>query len=201
MPEKSDEMSGSNVYHQVTIADGAAISPLASIIGKVSIAKDCTVLDHASIRGDVGGGVVLEEGANIQENCCIHLSEDTTVVVGRGATVGHGAILHGCRIGEESLVGMGSVVMNNAVIGKHCLIGAGSLVTAGTVVPDGCLALGSPARVRRELTEEEVQSLITSRDWYISVGKQMVAEGLAFSQHEDLVAKCHIAFPELAPEK
>jgi carbonic anhydrase/acetyltransferase-like protein (isoleucine patch superfamily) len=89
----------------------------------------------------------------------VHAEEDEPVILGKNVTVGHMALLHGCRIGENSLIGMGSIVMNGAVVGKDCIIGAGSLVTFGTVIPDGSLAFGRPAKVMRKLSEQEIKEI------------------------------------------
>ena len=96
---------------------------------------------------------------NIQDGCVVHAEEDTPTILERNVTVGHMALLHGCRIGENSLIGMGSIVMNGAVIGRDCIIGAGSLITFGTVIPDGSLAYGRPAKVVRKLTEQEIRDI------------------------------------------
>ena len=103
--------------------------------------------------------ITIGEGSNIQDNCVVHVDPGLPVTVGKNVTVGHGAILHGCTIGDETLIGMGAIVLNGAKIGSHCLIGAGALVTQSTVIPDGMMALGSPARVKSPLTPDAIVSL------------------------------------------
>ena len=108
------------------------------------------------MRGD-DNFIEIGENTNVQDNATLHVSEDAPLMIGNGVTIGHGAIMHGCTVGDNSLIGMGAIVLDHAVIGKDCLVGAGALVTSGTVVPDGSLILGSPAKVRRQLTPEEIQ--------------------------------------------
>ena len=134
------------------IADGA------KIIKDVVLEKNSSVWFNSVLRGD-GGQIIVGENSNIQDGCVVHAEEDTPTILERNVTVGHMALLHGCRIGENSLIGMGSIVMNGAVIGRDCIIGAGSLITFGTVIPDGSLAYGRPAKVVRKLTEQEIRDI------------------------------------------
>ena len=128
----------------------AFVAPNATLRGDISLAADSSVFYGAVLRG---------EGSNIQDNCVVHVDPGLPVTVGKNVTVGHGAILHGCTVGDETLIGMGAIVLNGAKIGSHCLIGAGALVTQSTVIPDGMMALGSPARVKSPLTPEAIASL------------------------------------------
>ena len=134
------------------IADGA------KIIKDVVLEKNSSVWFNSVLRGD-GGQIIVGENSNIQDGCVVHAEEDTPTILERNVTVGHMALLHGCRIGENSLIGMGSIIMNGAVIGKDCIIGAGSLVTFGAVIPDGSLAYGRPAKVMRRLSEQEIKDI------------------------------------------
>ena len=134
------------------IADGA------KIIKDVVLEKNSSVWFNSVLRGD-GGQIIVGENSNIQDGCVVHAEEDTPTILERNVTVGHMALLHGCRIGDNSLIGMGSIVMNGAVIGRDCIIGAGSLITFGTVIPDGSLAYGRPAKVVRKLTEQEIRDI------------------------------------------
>ena len=134
------------------VADGARI------IKNVVLEKNSSVWFNSVLRGD-GGQIIVGENSNIQDGCVVHAEEDTPTILERNVTVGHMALLHGCRIGENSLIGMGSIVMNGAVIGRDCIIGAGSLITFGTVIPDGSLAYGRPAKVVRKLTEQEIRDI------------------------------------------
>ena len=140
------------------IHPSAFVAPGAVIRGEVHLAENSSVFYNAVLRGD-RAPISIGEGTNIQDNCVVHVEYDLPVTVGKNVTVGHGAILHGCTVGDETLIGMGAIVLNGAQIGKGCLIGAGALVTQNAVIPDGCMAVGSPARVKRPLTPEEMDGL------------------------------------------
>ena len=140
------------------IHPSAFVAPGAIVRGEVHLAENSSVFYNAVLRGD-RAPISIGEGTNIQDNCVVHVEYDLPVTVGKNVTVGHGAILHGCTVGDETLIGMGAIVLNGAQIGKSCLIGAGALVTQNAVIPDGCMAVGSPARVKRPLTPEEMDGL------------------------------------------
>ena len=140
------------------IHPSAFVAPGAVVRGEVHLAENSSVFYNAVLRGN-RAPISIGEGTNIQDNCVVHVEYDLPVTVGKNVTVGHGAILHGCTVGDETLIGMGAIVLNGAQIGKGCLIGAGALVTQNAVIPDGCMAVGSPARVKRPLTPEEMDGL------------------------------------------
>ena len=140
------------------IHPSAFVAPGAVVRGEVHLAENSSVFYNAVLRGD-RAPISIGEGTNIQDNCVVHVEYDLPVTVGKNGSVGHGAILHGCTVGDETLIGMGAIVLNGAQIGKSCLIGAGALVTQNAVIPDGCMAVGSPARVKRPLTPEEMDGL------------------------------------------
>lgn len=140
------------------IHPSAFVAPGAVVRGEVYLAENSSVFYNAVLRGD-RAPISIGEGTNIQDNCVVHVEYDLPVTVGKNVTVGHGAILHGCTVGDETLIGMGAIVLNGAQIGKSCLIGAGALVTQNAVIPDGCMAVGSPARVKCPLTPEEMDGL------------------------------------------
>lgn len=152
-----------------TIADSAVIVEQAVVVGDVTIGADSTVLYHAVLRGD-DNRIIVGNGSNIQDNCTVHADEDAPVTIGNYVTIGHNAVIHGCTIGDNSLIGMGAIVMNHTVIGKNCLIAAGSLVLENQTIPDGSLVMGSPARIARSLTEEEMKRLTQSAEHYIRIG-------------------------------
>ena len=131
----------------VLLAEGARVS------GDVTLGREVNIWYNAVLRGD-DGAIVVGEGTNIQD--CAVLHEETTV--GRGCTIGHGAIVHGCTVGDNTLLGMGATVLNGARIGSNCIVGAGALVTGKMDAPDGSMILGSPAKVVRPLTEAEIES-------------------------------------------
>ena len=151
------------------IADSSVIVEQAVVVGDVTIGADSTVLYHAVLRGD-DNRIIVGNGSNIQDNCTVHADEDAPVTIGNYVTIGHNAVIHGCTIGDNSLIGMGAIVMNHTVIGKNCLIAAGSLVLENQTIPDGSLVMGSPARIARSLTEEEMKGLTQSAELYIRIG-------------------------------
>ena len=142
----------------VLICDGARVS------GDVTLGKGVSVWYNAVLRGD-DGAVTVGENTNIQD--CAVLHEETHV--GAGCTVGHGAIVHGCTVGDNTVVGMGAIVLNGAKIGRNCMVGAGAVVTGKTDAPDGSLLVGSPAKVVRPLTDEEVAGLRRNAGHYIEL--------------------------------
>lgn len=156
----------------------AHIAPSATVIGDVIVGAECTILQGATIRGDFGGRIEIGKQTNVQENCCIHVNHDEVTRIGDRVTIGHGAIVHGCEIGEGSLIGMGAVVIDRAKIGSHCLVGAGALVTGTANIPDRSLVIGSPARAVRPLTEKELAELESAWKEYCEIGTDMERQGL-----------------------
>lgn len=149
------------------IHETAYISPGAHVIGQTTLAAQSSVWFGTTIRGD-NAPIHIGERSNIQENSVLHVDPGNAVSIGADVTVGHQAMLHGCTIGDGSLIGIQAVVLNGAKIGKGCLVGAGSLVTEGKEFPDNVLILGSPAKVARELTEKDVQRLKMSAANYVT---------------------------------
>ncbi|MBQ3054563.1 MAG: gamma carbonic anhydrase family protein [Oscillospiraceae bacterium] len=140
------------------------IANTAAVVGDVTLGENTSIWFSAVLRGDEGA-IKIGDGSNIQDNCTVH----GEVTVGTSVTVGHNAILHGCTVEDGALIGMGACVLDGAVIGAESLIGAGALVTGGTVIPPRSLVLGSPAKVKRPLTEEEVASLHENAAHYVSL--------------------------------
>lgn len=132
------------------------LAPSAIVVGDVTLAEACGVWFHASLRGDTEA-ILVGPRTNIQEGAIFHADPGFPVMVGSDVTIGHGAIIHGARIGDHTVIGMRAVLLNGAVIGANSLVGAGALVTEGKVFPPGVLILGSPAKVVRELTPEEIE--------------------------------------------
>ena len=137
-----------------TIADDAWVAPNATLVGAVTLAAGSSVFYGAVLRAD-SDTIEIGEGSNIQDNVTVHCDSGVPTRVGSGVSVGHGAILHGCTVEDDCLIGMGATVLNGAVIGHGSLIAAGAVVLEGTVVPPGSLVAGVPGKVRRELSEEE----------------------------------------------
>ena len=132
------------------------ISKKATVYGDVIFGEDCSVFYNTVIRNEYDR-FTFGKFTNIQDNCVIHTDINYPVTVGDYVTIGHGCILHGCQIGSNTVIGMGSIVMNGAKIGNNCIIGAGSLVTENTVIPDNCVAFGRPAKAVRAITEGEIR--------------------------------------------
>ena len=133
------------------------IAPGAYVGGEVTLGNQIGIWYNAVVRGD-SGSITIGDKSNVQDNCTIHTDPGHNVVIGEKVTIGHNAIVHGCTIGDNTIVGMGSILLNGAVIGKNCIIGAGALVTGKTVIPDNSLAFGNPAKVIRQLTDDEIES-------------------------------------------
>ncbi len=136
----------------------ARIAPGAVVYGNVVIGEKSSIWYHAVVRGD-SGKISIGKYSNIQDNCTVHLDKGHEVKIGDYVTVGHGAIVHGCSIGNHCLIGMGAIVMNGAVIEDNCIIGAGALVTQNKVIPEGSMVLGNPGRIIRQLSEEEKKGI------------------------------------------
>ena len=164
--------------NNLKISPKAHIAKESVIVGDVTIGKDSSVFYHCTLRAD-GAAIIIGDATNIQDNTVIHVDPKEPTVIGHGVTIGHSCIIHGCEIGNDTLIGMGTTILNGAKIGKNCLIGANSLVTQNAVIPDGMLALGSPARVKRPLTEEELAFIYVDRDEYIELSR------LHFGDYED----------------
>lgn len=141
---------------RVLIAEGACVA------GDVTFGEGCSVWYNAAIRGD-RGPITIGDGSNVQD--CVVIHDETHI--GRGVTIGHGAIVHGCVIGDNTLIGMGTIVISGARIGRDCIVGAGALVTGKMDIPDGSMVLGSPAKVVRALTPEEIQGNRVSAEEYL----------------------------------
>lgn len=146
-------------------SEDIVILPGARVSGAVTMGKGCSVWYNAVIRGDEDP-ITIGEDTNIQDNAVLHTSHGTPLIVGSGVTVGHSAILHSCTVGDNTLIGMGAIVLDGAVVGRDCVVGAGALVTGGTVIPDGHMALGSPARVTRPLLPEEIEQIRINAEAY-----------------------------------
>lgn len=144
------------------IMKDAYVAPNATVVGDVVLEKDANIWYGAVLRGDFGA-IRIGEGTNIQDNCVIH--DETTL--GKCCTVGHGAIVHGCTVGDYCLIGMGAIVLNGAQLGDHCLVGAGAVVTGKMNAPAGSLLLGSPAKVVRQLSPEQMEELERDAAEYI----------------------------------
>ena len=190
-----------------TIHPEAYISDTCWIVGDVRIGYHAIVMHGACLRGDCD---YIEIGAetNIQENCTIHVSRDLPVHIGNNVTIGHNAVIHSCTIGDRTLIGMGAVILdgtkigsdciigagslvtNGAKIGNNCIVGAGCVVTEGMVVPDYHMVIGIPGKIKREVSQDEVVSIIESlSEGNLTEAQRMYAEGLVFHPNDDLLRK------------
>ena len=148
------------------VAASAWVADSAEVMGNVQLAEDASIWFGAVLRGDCES-ISIGEGSNIQDASVLHADLGKPLVVGRHVTVGHQVMLHGCTIGDESLIGIGAVVLNGAKIGRNCLVGAGALITEGKGFPDGSMIIGSPAKAVRQLTPEQIEGLRRSAQHYV----------------------------------
>lgn len=153
------------------------IAPDAAVIGRVKLENQASVWFGAVIRGD-NESILIGENSNVQDGCVLHTDKGSPLAIGRNCTIGHKAMLHGCTIGDNSLIGMGATILNNAVIGRNCLIGANALVAEGKIIPDNSLVIGMPGKVVRELDAETIANLPKSAAGYVRNWKRFAA-GLA----------------------
>ena len=170
-------------YHQVKLDSKAMLSRRASVIGDVAIGENSTVFAGAQIRGDEAA-VRIGANTNIQENTVVHTDHECPTHIGNYVTVGHAAIVHGCTIEDQVLIGMGAIVMDNAVIGTQSLVAAGALVTQGKVFEPRSLIVGSPAKAVRSLSDEEVETLMNSATHYVETGQAMLADKVMINPAE-----------------
>ena len=167
--------------HIPVIHPSSFVHPLAAVTGNVIIGKDCYIGPGAAIRGD-WGEIILEDGVNVQENCTVHMFPGKSIVLQKGAHVGHGAIIHGANLGENCMVGMNSVIMDGAFVGKNSIVGAMAFVTAEMQIPEGSLVVGNPAKVIRELSEDMIA--------WKTAGTRL---------YQRLPADCHATLKEVEP--
>lgn len=154
------------------ISDSAFIAQGAVLAGNdITIGENVSIWYNAVIRGDANS-ITIGDNSNVQDCCVIHANEREPVVLGKNVSLGHGAIVHSAQIADNVLVGMGAIVMDGAVIGENCLIAAGALVTKGSVIPPNSLVVGSPAKVRREITEEELGVVTGNAEIYLAFMKK-----------------------------
>ena len=158
------------------LGDQCFVAETAVVIGDVIIGAQSSVWYGVVIRGDVHH-IRIGEAVSVQDYTVIHVtSGQHPTIVGDRVTIGHSVVLHGCEIGDECLIGMGAIIMDRAVVGKNCVVGAGALVTPGTEIPEGHLALGSPAKVSRTLTDDELRWISSSSTHYVDLAARYLAQ-------------------------
>jgi carbonic anhydrase/acetyltransferase-like protein (isoleucine patch superfamily) len=153
--------------HVTTVGDAYWIAPTAVVIGNVKLERNASVWWGAVLRGD-NELITLGEGSNIQDGCVLHTDPGYPLVIGKDVTVGHLAMLHGCVIGDNSLIGIGAVILNGARIGSNCLIGAKALIPEGKEIPDNSLVMGAPGRIKSEVGEEHVARIRRGAVHYVA---------------------------------
>lgn len=160
-----------------TVAENVFIAASADVIGKVTLESDVSIWFGSVLRGD-GNTIQVGKGTNIQDLTVVHVDDDKPTVIGEYVTIGHRAIIHGCTIENNVLIGMGVILLSGSHIEENVIVGAGALVTAGKRIPKNTLVMGSPAKVIRDLTGEEIQNIRSSAEHYISFGAQyLIGEG------------------------
>ena len=157
------------------VGENQFIAPNATIVGTVRLRANTSIWFNAVLRGDTEW-IEIGDNTSVQDGCVLHADPGFPLRVGQGVTIGHKAMLHGCDIGDNTLIGIGSIVLNGAKIGRDCMIGANSLVTAGKQFPDGALIMGSPAKVIRKLEPAEIEANRKSAQLYVENGKRFVEQ-------------------------
>ena len=155
---------------QPQLSEAAFVAADARIMGDVRLAKDASVFYGCVLRGDIES-IIIGEGSNVQDGSIIHLADDLPAIVGAYCTIGHGAIVHACTVGDECLIGMRAVVLDGAVIGDQCLVAAGTVVTPRTKIPAGSMVMGTPGKVVRQLGPDERAGLRAWAEKYVSVAR------------------------------
>ena len=144
------------------------LAPGAQVVGDVTLGENVGIWYNAVVRGDTGS-IFIDDNSNVQDNSTLHTDEGQSIHIGQGVSIGHNAVVHGCMVGDNTVVGMGSIILSGAVVGKNCIIGAGALVTGKMVIPDNSMAFGNPAKVVRQLTEEEVEDNRHNAEHYVDL--------------------------------
>lgn len=155
----------------ICTGEGAYLFPGCVVTGDVSLGKEASVWYNAVVRGDMAS-ITIGQRSNIQDNAVVHVDNNFPTVIGNGVTVGHGAIVHGCTIEDDCIIGMGAVILNGAKIGKNCIIGAGTLVPEGKEIPEGSVAFGNPVRVYRPVTQDDVTHIQENAAEYVAYAKE-----------------------------
>jgi carbonic anhydrase/acetyltransferase-like protein (isoleucine patch superfamily) len=161
--------------HEPVVPASAWVADSASVIGRVELGEHTSIWYGATLRGD-NDRIVLGARCNVQENSVLHTDAGIQLLIGSDVTIGHQAMLHGCIVGDGSLIGIKAVVLNGARIGRHCLVGAGALVTEGKEFPDGSLIVGSPARVLRSLEPAQIEGLLSGARHYVEQARRHRAQ-------------------------
>jgi len=158
-------------HDDADMTPAAFIAPSASITGRVSLGRDASIWHNVTLRGDLAP-VGIGDRSNVQDGAILHVATNLPCIVGNDVTIGHGAIVHGCKVGNRCLIGMGAIILNGADIGDECIIGAGALVTEGKKIPPRSLVVGSPARVTRQISEAELKHILENAASYCELASK-----------------------------
>lgn len=148
----------------------AYIAPGAQVVGDVCLKQNASVWHNAVLRGDIDK-ITVGANSNVQDNCTLHCDFGIELVIGENVTVGHNAVLHSCVIGDDTLIGMGAMLLGGVRVGKNCLVAAGAVLTPNTVIPDGSMVMGFPAKIKRKLTEQEKLDILSNAAVYVKLLK------------------------------
>ena len=157
------------------VAESAYIDPSAQVIGDVTLGELTSVWPNVTIRSDIAP-VRIGEGTNIQDNSCLHVDDDAPIEIGAYVVVGHSCTIHGCTIGDGCLIGMGAIILSGARIGAGSIVGAGALVLEGQEIPPRSVALGAPAKVRREVSDDQLEAIRDNADRYVRLSREYLQE-------------------------
>jgi len=174
-PKANEKMIYDLDGQHAEIADDAFIAPTATIIGDVRMLPGSSVWFGSVLRGDIES-IVIGQGSNIQDGTVCHTDPNNPCIVGDNVTVGHMAMLHGCNIGDGSLIGIGATLMNGSSVGRNCIVGAHALVTEGKQFPDNVVIMGAPAKVVREVTDEDRERMQANAERYVTRGQRYIKE-------------------------
>ena len=155
------------------LSEGAWVAESAEVIGKVELHQNASIWPKVVVRGD-NDLIQIGEGSNVQDASVLHTDPGHPLIIGKNVTIGHQVMIHGCQIGDGSLIGIGAVILNGAKIGKNCLVGAGALVTEGKEFPDGSMILGSPAKVAKTLTSEQMVGIEDIAGRYVNNAQRYI---------------------------
>ena len=178
--DKSQIQLETYLRKQPRLGKGVYIARGAVVLGDVTLGDRSSVWYNAVVRGDINR-IEIGDHSNIQDNAVIHLADDFPCVIGNWVTVGHSAVVHACKVGDESLIGIGAVVLDGAVIGRQCVIGAKALITPGTEIPDGSMVFGAPGRVVRALSKDEREKLKIWAEKYVENAAYCLRHGINLS--------------------
>lgn len=156
---------------EVKIGKNVYINKTAFVVGKVTLGDNVSLWPSAVVRGDENE-IIIGENSNVQDNATLHSGSKSKTIIGKGVTVGHNAIAHGATIGDNVIVGMGSIILDKAVVGKDCIIGAGAVISGGKIIPERSIVIGNPYKILRELTDEEVKSIKDNAENYVKLSTE-----------------------------